>query len=87
MGYFYAGAGTFIANLAQQLFGCSHHKTTFPRSEPSDAHPNLKSAPAETYVVCLECGRRIPYDWSTMRVQSPWRWPDSGRSAEKRDPR
>lgn len=22
----------------------------------------------ETYIACLECGRRFPYDWATMRV-------------------
>jgi hypothetical protein len=75
----------YIANLAEWLFGCSHQKTTLPRSESSGAVTNLKSAPSETYVVCLECGRRIPYDWCTMRVRSPWSWPNSARCAEKKE--
>jgi hypothetical protein len=26
--------------------------------------------PPRTYVVCLECGRELPYDWGQMKVMS-----------------
>jgi hypothetical protein len=78
MGHFYAGPCAFVANLAEWLFGCSHQKTTFPRSQRAGADTDLRNAPAETYVVCLECGRHVPYNWTKMRVRSPWKWPSSG---------
>ncbi len=49
-----------LLDLAEWLFGCRHRKTTLPRT-------TVTSAQSETYMVCLACGRRIPYDWATMR--------------------
>ena len=43
--------------LADWLRGCAHRKTTFPMTLQS-----------HTYIVCLECGRRFAYDWTTMRI-------------------
>jgi hypothetical protein len=55
--------------LLNALFGCSHRKTTFPLT------PRRKLActggPAETYVVCLNCGTEFAYDWQTMRIRKP----------------
>jgi len=53
-----------LAALANLFCGCSHGKTTFPIT-----------LQASTYMVCLECGRQIPYDWSRMRITGrlmPW---------------
>jgi hypothetical protein len=59
-------------NSFMNLFlGCSHRNTTFPLT------PNRKSPgmPAQgrhgTYVVCLDCGRELGYDWNEMRVGKP----------------
>jgi hypothetical protein len=46
-----------LVGLANLLYGCLHGKTTFPIT-----------LQASTYVVCLECGRQLPYDWSKMRI-------------------
>jgi hypothetical protein len=46
-----------LTGLANLFCGCSHGKTTFPIT-----------LQASTYIVCLECGRHLPYDWSRMRV-------------------
>ncbi len=46
-----------LVGLANLLCGCLHGKTTFPIT--------LQSS---TYMVCLECGRHLPYDWSKMRI-------------------
>ncbi len=46
-----------LAGLANLLCGCSHGNTTFPIT-----------LQASTYVVCLECGRHLPYDWSRMCI-------------------
>lgn len=48
---------TGLAGLANAICGCSHRKTTFPIT-----------LLANTYVVCLECGRHLPYDWSRMKL-------------------
>jgi hypothetical protein len=46
-----------LAGLANLFRGCSHGKTTFPIT-----------LQGSTYIVCLDCGRHGPYDWSNMRV-------------------
>ncbi len=46
-----------LTGLANLFCGCSHGKTTFPIT-----------LQASTYIVCLECGRHLPYDWTRMRV-------------------
>jgi hypothetical protein len=46
-----------LAGLANLFCGCSHRKTTFPIT-----------LQASTYIVCLECGRHLPYDWCRMRA-------------------
>lgn len=47
------------------LLGCAHRHRTFPRTakEPGTA--------STTYVVCLDCGKKLPYDWQKMRVVVP----------------
>ena len=51
------------------LFGCNHRRTTFPmtpvRKKPAQGQ---EETPAETYVVCLECGKQFVYDWENMRL-------------------
>ena len=47
------------------LFDCFHRKTSFPitRRNGSGSH-----VVANTYVVCLECGKELPYSWDEMRI-------------------
>ena len=47
-----------IAKLFNALFGCRHKRTAFPIT-------NRKQK--RTYIVCLECGREIPFSWEEMR--------------------
>jgi RNase P subunit RPR2 len=58
-----------LASLLNSLFGCSHRRTTFPLT------PSRKMASATnrhgTYVVCLDCGQELRYDWKEMRVGEP----------------
>jgi len=49
-------------SLFHGLFGCPHRKTTFPRTRLAAA--GIK----ETYMVCLDCAKEIPYNWARMRV-------------------
>ncbi len=54
-----------LARLADFLCACRHRKTTLPITLPAGvgmgAQPETK---ADTYVVCLECGRHLAYDWA-----------------------
>ena len=60
-----------LVRLADWLYGCSHRRTTFPRTLRTtvgmDGQPGTQP---ETYIVCLECGRHFAYDWGTMRIAS-----------------
>lgn len=58
-----------LVGLADRLCGCSHRRTTFPITLRANASMDgRQGTPAETYVACLECGRHVAYDWTTMRV-------------------
>lgn len=59
-----------LVALADRLFDCSHRKTSFPitRRTSVSADGQRNTHQAETYIVCLECGRHFKYDWTTMRV-------------------
>lgn len=52
------------------LFGCHHRHTSFPITLPT--HPPGGSRHAgkatETYCVCLDCGRKFPYNWEKMKI-------------------
>ena len=55
---------TFVLDA---LFGCLHRNYTFPRT----IRRGERSAAASltgTYVVCLDCGKELPYDWNTMKI-------------------
>ena len=50
--------------LLDVLFGCRHKRLSRPVSPPA-----RKGTPkGETYVVCLDCGRRFAYDMKVMRL-------------------
>ena len=52
------------------LFGCSHRRTTFPMTPVRKKSRMIgqEEPPAETYVVCLDCGKQFVYDWENMRL-------------------
>ncbi len=51
------------------LFRCHHRRTTFPMTPARKKSAGVRDeTPAETYVVCLDCGKQFVYDWETMRL-------------------
>jgi hypothetical protein len=48
--------------LFQLAFGCRHRRISWPLT--------VRKPQKETYVVCLECGRKFDYDWNEMRVRA-----------------
>jgi len=56
-----------IDSLFNVFFRCGHRRTSFPR-RPATPRGEQEG---EMYVVCLDCGKRFPYDWERMRIASP----------------
>jgi hypothetical protein len=57
-----------ISKLLDAVFGCGHGHYSFPISTRSGARRNKAAGLTGTYVVCLDCGKEMPYDWQEMRV-------------------
>jgi hypothetical protein len=51
-----------IQTVLQVLFRCAHRHMTRPITS---VDPGSASGP---YVVCLDCGAALAYDWENMRV-------------------
>jgi len=60
------------------LFGCRHTKTTRPITP---VH-KVGTAPGDTYVACLECGKRLHYDLTAMRIGKPIPAPNEASPAD-----
>ncbi len=48
--------------------GCGHVHTSFPITRSDKEAREAATAQVKTYVVCLNCGKEIPYSWEKMRV-------------------
>jgi hypothetical protein len=56
-----------MLQLLEILFGCDHAQLTFPITRRRRAG----AAKPETYVVCLDCGGELAYDWQEMKIRVP----------------
>jgi hypothetical protein len=54
--------------LLDMMFGCSHKNYSFPISVRGRRRRSPAASVTGTYVVCLDCGQELPYDWDEMRV-------------------
>jgi hypothetical protein len=51
------------------VFGCWHKRCSFPITVRGKLRRSTAAASVTgTYVVCLDCGREFPYDWSQMKT-------------------
>jgi hypothetical protein len=57
-------------SLYDLVFGCSHKHCTFPLTVRGKLRRSAAASVTGTYVVCLECGKELPYDWQAMKVVS-----------------
>ena len=53
-----------IGTILNALYGCRHKRL----SRPITMSERSGSRNAETYVMCLECGKQFEYDLGKMRV-------------------
>ncbi len=51
----------------KDVFGCWHSHYSFPMTVRAGSRRN-QAARVGTYVVCLDCGKQLAYDWQEMRV-------------------
>ena len=55
--------------LFDLIFGCWHKRCSFPITVRGKQRRSTAAASVTgTYVVCLDCGREFPYDWSQMKM-------------------
>ena len=59
-----------VARFLNALFGCWHTHYSFPQTVRPGTRRNRAASLTGTYVVCLDCGKELPYDWQEMRVVS-----------------
>jgi hypothetical protein len=50
------------------IFGCFHTNYGFPVTVRARDRRKGAASVTGTYVVCLDCGKELPYDWQNMRV-------------------
>ncbi|MBV9342839.1 MAG: hypothetical protein JO159_18395 [Acidobacteria bacterium] len=58
-----------LARILDSLFRCMHRRYSFPITLKQN--PSARAAGIRTYVVCLDCGKELPYDWDEMRIVKP----------------
>lgn len=57
-----------ISNLLDALFGCWHQHYSIPITMHAGSRRTSATAPTGPYVVCLDCGEELRYDWHKMKV-------------------
>jgi hypothetical protein len=57
-----------LGRLFDAVFGCWHGHYSFPITVRSGSRRSQAASLTGTYVVCLDCGKELPYDWKEMRV-------------------
>ena len=56
-------------SLFDMVFGCWHKRCSFAITVRGKLRRDTAAASVTgTYVVCLDCGREFPYDWSQMKM-------------------
>jgi hypothetical protein len=56
-----------FSRVVDALFGCWHQHYSFPITI-KNGQGSRASYATGTYVVCLDCGKEMPYDWKQMRI-------------------
>lgn len=56
-----------LSRFLDSLFGCSHNHYGFPITVKKERR-SAAALVTGTYVVCLDCGKEMPYDWKQMKI-------------------
>ena len=63
-----------FSSVLESFFGCWHGRYSFPITIKRGQR-TAAALITGTYVVCLDCGKELPYDWQQMKIVAA----DSGR--------
>ena len=58
-----------LSRVYDAMFGCWHSHYSFPITIRGSRRTAVASRTG-TYVVCLDCGKELPYDWNEMKVMN-----------------
>jgi hypothetical protein len=56
-----------FSRVLNRFFGCWHVHYSFPITIKRGTRSRA-SFTTGTYVVCLDCGKELPYDWQQMKI-------------------
>jgi RNase P subunit RPR2 len=56
-----------FSRILDILFGCTHNHYSFPITVKKSVRSRA-AFPTGTYVVCLDCGKEMSYDWKKMKI-------------------
>lgn len=56
-----------LSRFLDSLFGCAHGHYSFPITLKKGRRSPAASVTG-TYVVCLDCGKEMAYDWKHMKI-------------------
>jgi hypothetical protein len=56
-----------FSRILDAFFGCSHSHYSFPITVKKGKRSQAAFLTG-TYVVCLHCGKEMPYDWKQMKI-------------------
>jgi hypothetical protein len=57
-----------LSKFMDAIFGCWHSHYSFPITVRAASRRSRAASVTGTYVVCLDCGKELPYDWHQMRI-------------------
>ena len=57
-----------IGKILDAFFGCWHSRYSFPITVRPGTRRSSAASLTGTYVVCLDCGKELAYDWKQMRI-------------------
>ncbi len=60
-----------MAKLFDAFFGCWHSHYSFPITMRKNSQRSTAASLTGTYVVCLDCGKELPYNWDKMKIAGP----------------
>jgi hypothetical protein len=58
-----------FSSVLESFFGCWHGRYSFPITVKRGQRA-AAALVTGTYVVCLDCGKELPYDWQQMKIVS-----------------
>jgi hypothetical protein len=67
---FVAGSALVFGGIYDLIFGCWHTNYSFPITirDQRLRYKHEASRHTGAYVVCLDCGKEMPYDWKLMKI-------------------